>query len=152
LKLLWLELKKLGHKVACSLALLILVLAILGTNLGASTIFSEPVNGSINDPHQLNGSRLIHLQLFGGLIHFHDSSFENHLEGHQHNKTHSFEGASRVNGNSESLYTNLIYSKLLNNPTNTYPEQGQPFSRVINQDDAHSPQVFSAVPQRPPVK
>jgi hypothetical protein len=77
--LLWLELGKLARQALQLFAGLLLIVAILNSGLGASLILSETPDPLSSAGFSEPSARLVHLQLFGGLVHLHEHNPSDHL-------------------------------------------------------------------------
>jgi hypothetical protein len=80
--LLWLELIKLAKQALQLVAGLFLLVAVLNTSLGAAVVLRETTQ-SISTSNLSAGfsepsTGLVHLQLFGGLVHLHEHEDSNH--------------------------------------------------------------------------
>jgi hypothetical protein len=79
-RLLWLELNKLFRKSLRVGARLFLVLSVLSASLGIMVVLSAT-------PSNSSGQRIVHLQLFGGVVHLHDGESDDHSHAHEHTRT-----------------------------------------------------------------
>jgi hypothetical protein len=74
-RLLWLELNKLFQKSLRVGARLFLVLSVLSASLGIMVVLAA-------SPDSPTGQRIVHLQLFGGVVHLHDGESTDHRHAH----------------------------------------------------------------------
>lgn len=85
--LLWLELEKLARQALKLIAGLLLIVAILNISLGAAVVLSQtPQTLSISGFTTSSAEpfpQLVHLQLFGGLVHIHEPGRSDHTHSSQ---------------------------------------------------------------------
>lgn len=74
--LLWVELKKLFRRGLRLAAGLFLLVGVLNSGLGESMVLAS--HGKAGAASSLEGTKLVHLQLLGGLFHLHDEAFWSH--------------------------------------------------------------------------
>lgn len=82
MKLFWAKLTRITkHAVHIGL-ILFLVFSVLSASMGVVMIMGTT-------PGWAAGHKVVHLQLFGGIVHIHDGNHDNHLETHSEHLEHS---------------------------------------------------------------
>ncbi len=108
--LLWLELKKLGKHGLRVAAVLLLTLAVLNGGLGAALVLAAPGDASFEAGiTSSEATKLVHLQLFGGLVHLHEGATAAHSHKPQPNGVFQvvLEPETRPSERFYSRYTSL---------------------------------------------
>jgi hypothetical protein len=162
-KLLWLELKKIAVSTARHGAAISLVLVLLASGTGTSMIFDAPTQVSSG----LSGTRILHMQLFGGFVHLHNMPgidahsavknvpngvYETVESGRKIQTLDLITATNVVNSNTGEMIFSIITNPKLQ------PAKGLeaisfdgPLSRHLNFDLVSPSQFQPVVPLRPPV-
>jgi hypothetical protein len=160
--LLWIELKFLARRGLRVLAGLLLVLAVLNAGLGDSMVLAAPSTSS------LDGAKLVHLQMFGGVIHLHDAHVpgEHSHAKHQKNPTGSLvklgfdadlfnfsarAGLTTLTAGDSSAISLLISSKYQGGVGLAGLERFVFLGRRLALDMAQLPDPFIFPPVKPPI-